>query len=88
MLLSEAISDVRSTTGSNLRNIMLTVGKTSVNDVDISDVNNLKYFEADDKDKWRIPIAREIIDAKANTLEVPGFEDNELETILEFVCTG
>ena len=88
MLLSEAISDARSTTGSNMRNIMLTVGKTTVNDVDITDVNNFKYFEIDAKDKWRIPFAREIIEVKANTLEVPGFDEDELKTILEYVCTG
>ena len=45
MLLSDAMVDVRSTTGSNMRNIMLSVGKTSVKEVHKADGDRMKYFE-------------------------------------------
>ena len=41
MLLNEAKRDVRSITGSNLRNIMILVGKTSVDEVNVGDVESI-----------------------------------------------
>ena len=39
MLMMEASKDVRSVTGSNLRNIMLLVGKNRVEDIKLDDLN-------------------------------------------------
>ena len=87
MLLSEAMADVRSITGSNCRNIMLLVGKNSVNDVCTADSSSIKYFDVQAENKWRVPLARELIEIKTNHLEVPGFEEEELNSILDFTCT-
>ena len=84
MLMSEAISYVRSTIELNIRNIMLFVGKNSVQSVEPSDAKNIKYFEIQAGDKWRVPLARKIIEVRANTLEVPGFDEEELETISDY----
>ena len=69
MLMKEAIKDVRSVTGSNLRNIMLLVGKTSVEDVRVEDVDNLEYFKLENDELWKIPQIQEIINVKAGNLE-------------------
>ena len=45
MLMTEAMADVRSTTGSNFRNIRLLVGKTSVDDVRLEDIDKISYFK-------------------------------------------
>ena len=66
MLLSEAASDVRSTTGSNLRNIMLLAGKTSIDAVSVSDADRIEYFKLKDEEAWKVQLATEIIEAKAN----------------------
>ena len=87
MLLSEAASDVRSTTGSNLRNIMVLVGKTSIDAVDVPDAEKIEYFKLDDEEAWEVQLATELIEAKANNKEIPGFNNIELDTILDFVCT-
>ena len=87
MLVSDAMMDVRSTTGSNMRNIMLSVGKNSVKDVHKADGDRVKYFDLNEQNLWRVPAAREIIDVKANNLEVPGFTEQELDEILRFICT-
>ena len=87
MLLSEAASDVRSTTGSNLRNIMLLAGKTSIDAVSVPDADKIEYFKLEDEDTWKVTLATELIEAKANSKEIPGFNDIELDTILNYICT-
>ena len=85
--MSEAMSDVRSTTGANLRNIMILAGKTSVEDVKVEDVDNLAYFKLNNEDLWKVSTAKEIIEAKAGSMEIPGFELEELEIMLNYICT-
>ena len=86
MLKNEAMKDVRSVTGKNYRNIMLLAGKSCVEHVR-KDNLNLKYFPLDEKDGWKVAFIKEIIDVKNDELEVPGFENDELETILLHLCT-
>ena len=87
MLLQEAVMDVRSVTGSNLRNIMLLVGKKKVEEVMTEDWNNIEYFKQEDADKWKTSLIWEIIDTKAGVADIPGFDFHELELILHNVCT-
>ena len=86
MLMKEAIKDVRSVTGSNMRNIMLLVGKTCVEDVKVEDVDNLEYFKLENDELWKIPQIQEIINVKAGNLEVAGFENDELEILFFYLC--
>ena len=44
MRVKEAMNDVRSVIGSHLRNIMLLVGKTSVEGKKVEDVETLEYL--------------------------------------------
>ena len=87
MLRMEAMKDVRSVTGSNLRNIMLLVGKTRVEDVKLEDLDLLSYFPLDELERWKIPMINQIVDIKAGQMELPGFELEELEDILHHLCT-
>ena len=87
MLMKEAMNDVRYVTGSNLRNIMLLVGKTSIDDVKVEDVDSLEYFKMRDDELWKIPQIQEIINVKVGNLEVAGFENEELEILLSHLCT-
>ena len=61
MLLTEAKKDVRSITGSNFRNIMLLLGKTSVDDITMSDSSSLSYHELELREKWKISPIRKLL---------------------------
>ena len=87
MLMKEAIKDVRSVTGSNMRNIMLLVGKACVEDVKVEDVDNLEYFKLENDELWKITQIQEIINVKAGNMEVAWFEIDELEILLSHLCT-
>ena len=81
--------DCTSFTGSNLRLIMLRVGhKCNIDELTPSDSKLIKYKLIPNEEKWRVSMVNEITDAKFGQAEIPGFTKEELEAILEFVCTS
>ena len=88
VLTNTAKEDVRSVTGRNFREIMLLVGKTSVNDVNKKDVDIVEYFKMDKNDEWKVKMIKEIIDVKSKKANVDNFQGEELETILTYLCTS
>ena len=88
MLMETAKKDVRSITGHNFRNIMLLVGKSSVESVKQEDVDKIEYFPLDETERWKIDVIKEIIDVKSSTLDIAGFALEELEEILTYLCTS
>ena len=87
-LYSVVKDDVRTTTGSNLRNILLLTSLSSVDDLKPSIADQIKYQVISDRDKWRVPLIQEAIDMKNGVVSLPdGWSFDELEEILEFACT-
>ena len=82
MLQRKAVKDKRSVTGSNYRNIMFLIRKTRVEDVRFQDSHSLTYHQLNQAETWTISAIKEIINTKAGMMEVPGFEIDELEEIL------
>ena len=87
-LLSFIKNDTRSTTGSNLRNILLLTDKDNIDELTKDDVSTLKYKKVDDNNAWKIKMIKEITDVKFNKLDVENFTKDELEEILSFLCTS
>jgi hypothetical protein len=87
-LYSIAKSDVRTTTGSNLRNILLKTSLTSVDDLQPGMVKQLKYMEIKDRDMWSIPIIKEAMDIRSENIDPPdGWARDEIDEILLLACT-
>ena len=86
VLLEIAKKDVRTTTGSNLRRIMLMAGKESIDDLHEAD-EAMEYHKIPEREAWRVDVLKELVDTKQDKLEVDGIPDAELEQILNFVCT-
>ena len=81
-------NDVRTTTGSNLRNILLKTSLTSVDNLHPGIVQQIKYEEIREIDKWRVPIIQEAMDIKCGKVNPPvGWTVEELDEILNFACT-
>ena len=80
--------DVRTTTGSNLRNILLKTSLTSVYNLHPGIVQQIKYEEIREIDRWRVPIIQEAMDIKCGKVNPPvGWTVEELDEILNFACT-
>ena len=84
-LLNIAINDVRSTTGSNLRKLMLMSGKLSVKELKYVDI---PYYEVSENDEWKIEFVKELLDIKHGDTNLPGWEQEELDYILNYLCIG
>ena len=80
--------DCQSVTGSNLRNIMLLVQKTNVDDLVPDDASNVTYHEIPDCEAWRIGFVNEITDVKFGQASIDGFTRKELNVILKDICTS
>ena len=87
MLMETAREDVRSVTGSNYRNIMLLTEKNKTSDIGKGDAEDINYHKLDPNEAWKVGIIKEIIGVKHGMAKVPGFEDDELDTLLNHLCT-
>ena len=83
-LLEIARNDVRTTTGSNVRKIMLLAGTKTVGDLKNIDV---EYHKVSKENEWRIDLLKELVEVRQGELIVPGMDKDEVDKILEFICT-
>ena len=86
-LLMQVKHDCRSTTGRNLRKIMLLLNKTNKDTITKDDLNNQVYVNVPSNDEWKVNIAKEIVDIKNKRLDVDGFSYKELNEMLEIITT-
>ena len=87
-LLNVVKYDCRSTTGSNLRKIMLKTGKNHVDDIKSKDINALPYQEILNGNEWKIGIVEEMIEHGHNLVVIPGFSRNEISDMMNYVCSS
>ena len=73
MLMETSKKYLRSVTGQNFREIMLLVGKTSVEAVTRGDGDMIDYFPIAETDCWKMDIIKEITDAKNKVLDIDHF---------------
>ena len=86
MLLNLVAKDTRSTTGSNLRKILLLTNKCSISELMKKDVYALTYHPLNEEDIWRANLVSELIDEQEGILEVQEFSIEELTDIIQFLC--
>ena len=87
-LLNLVKFDVRSTTGYNVRKIMLCTNKTSVETVNTSDVKLVKYHPLNEEEQWKVGLIKELNDLKFGKLELENFSEEEIEELISFACTS
>ena len=86
-MFSKLKLNVRSTTGSNLKEISLLVDKR-VEDLSPKEAYDVHYHQVRNEDQFRVGFIWEILNVKNGQLEVSGFTETELEMILENLCTS
>ena len=80
--------DVRTVTGSNLRNILLLTNETQVDRLRPNMVNDISYNQIEESQKWRIPLVLELLDLQQGVKDLAGeWSEEELKQILNLVCT-
>ena len=88
MLKKEAMGDVRSTTGANMRGIMLLMGKTSYDDVTRDNMKDIEYYKVKEEDKWKICIAAEAYKVSNGESEIEMISQAEMAALLQYICVS
>ena len=86
-LLKVVELDTQSVTGRNLRNILIQTDVHDVRKLEASDYK-VNYRTVPSNEEYRVEFIKELIDVNNNQLEVPGFDDDELEDILQYLCVS
>ena len=87
-LLETILHDARSTTGANLRNILLYTDKSDVSELVPDDAFKVKYHTIKSEEQWRLPFIEDIIEAKNYQLSIPNISDSDLDEMLTVLCTS
>ena len=85
-LLNVVKFDVRSTTGFNLRKIMLCGQKTNVEKVNIRNVRDFKYHPLTEEERWKVGLVKELNNVKFGKLELENFSEDEIDELISFAC--
>ena len=80
--------DARSTTGSNLRNILLKSDKARIVDLIPEDAYQIEYHQIIPDEKWRLPFIQNIIETKNDQMMIMNITDDELDDMLDVLCTS
>ena len=87
-LLNSIRLDSRSTTGSNLRNILLRTDKTCIDDLNPNDAFQIRYHPMKPEELWRLPFINDIIEIKNEQMMVPNISESDLDDMLDVLCTS
>ena len=85
-VLSVVALDVRSVTGRNLVKIRSRCNLETFDDI-CPKSSKVPFRKLPEGKEWRINIAKEIIQTMNENLEVPGFDKDELNTLLTWITT-
>ena len=80
-------SDVRTTTGYNLTELSLLL-KKHVSKLHPSDAQRLDYETICDEDCYRISFINELLDVQHGNSYVAGFSNDDLTSILHYLCSA
>jgi endonuclease/exonuclease/phosphatase family metal-dependent hydrolase len=80
-------NDCRSTTGGNLRRIMLRFHVDTPGNLNADVVTKSMYHETPAGEEWKLAVAKELIDAINGRNIIPQFKEKELQSILDYITT-
>ena len=80
--------NARSTTGQNLRNMMLLFNKNSIDEIEEKDIIEYVYAPVENKDEWKLQMIKELIDVKNKELEIENLSKEEVDHMIEYLCTN
>ena len=80
--------NVKSVTGRNLRKLMFMTGKSDISELTSDSMRNIEYNPVPIDEEWRIQMLKELIMVKQGERDVENFSQEEINEIIEFVCSS
>ena len=87
-LLNVIRKDTMSVTGNNIRVVLRSVDRWTMEDIQPSDIDKIWYHDIPDEEKWRVSMIIELMEVKMNECEVEGFTDAEILELLNHLCSS
>ena len=78
--------DCQSTTGHNIRKLLLRFGTDRFEDLDVDVMEGHVYKPIPNEEKWRVNIINELIDVRHGIMILPNFGYEEINSYLDFTC--
>ena len=78
-------SDVRTITGSNLRNILIQTNLLNIDELQPSVVQQVTYKEMQDRDRWRLPYLGKLLEQRGEVFYQCG-DCTELTELINSIC--
>ena len=88
ILLNTCVSNLNTVTGQNIGFLLSKFKKLSLDELilDKSQIKNSKVYSLSQEEVWKISLIEEISLSKKNLLDI-NFDEEELEAILDIICT-
>ena len=67
---------------------MLLLGKVTIEEIRLNDIDKFEYSSVLPDNQWRVDMVREIIEARADELKIENFSEQELDDMMEYLCTS
>ena len=78
--------DTRSQFGDNLRRLMILTRRQTIEQMTDEDIRNIITHPVPQEEFWRVDISRELQRIKSNDLRVDGFDSQEVNELLVYIC--
>ena len=79
--------DCRTTTGSNVRNILLERGAHLLEQLSMNEIRKIKFQPIPVDEKWRISLIQDLLDIRDGLDDDIGWTKNDIDETLEYLCT-
>ena len=67
---------------------MMMSKKDTIDSIEESDFDSMEYCPVPEGDTWRIDILGELLDSRSSITEIPGFTQEEIQDLIDFVCVS
>ena len=79
--------DCQSTTGRNLRKLLLLTEKAHIEELRFDDLKNMCFHDVPQGGNWKVRLAKEIMDVRNKTLEIDNWNPASLDGIMGEILT-
>ena len=86
-LLTAIEKDTRSTTGKNLRGMMLLTDKLSIFDITPEDADHFSYFPRPEEDLWKTEVIQCLLEEREEPCREGNWDDSDLG-LMNYLCAN
>ena len=86
-LCCKLLKESRSTTGKNIRRLMILFDSGSYSELEKNVMKDVPYVAADEKDEWKIEAVKDLTEAKFDGDILPNFTSTEIDEIRQYIAT-